>query len=365
MINNLDFCKKIIDENLDKFTYKFPSAVGIDYIYAPSDNLDWTNAFWTGMLWLMFEMTGDEKYRKVAEIQCLDFKNRIEKRIATDTHDLGFLYTLSTVAEYKITGSEEAKNTSLKAADELIIRYKEKGEFIQAWGSLDDVNNYRLIIDCLLNLPLLYWATEVTGDKKYYNIAYKHLQTTLSVIIRDDFTTLQTFFFDPQTGKPTHAQKHQAYSDDSCWSRGQAWGIYGTALSYGYTKDENLIPIYKGLLDCLISKLPEDYTPYWDLIFTSGDEQRDTSAASIVICGILEMSKYIDEPKYLDIAEKMMNSLTENHTTKDIPNANGLLKDGTSSRPHGSQNNECNIWGDYYYLEAIMRYNNKDWKMYW
>ena len=137
----------------------------------------------------------------------------------------------------------EAKNSAIKAADCLLERWKPKGEFIQAWGNIHDNAMYRLIIDCMLNLPLLYWATDVTGDAKYREIATKHAKTCRSVIIRPDGTTYHTYYFDPETGAPLRGVTHQGFSDDSCWARGQAWGIYGFALSYAYTKNDVFIEV--------------------------------------------------------------------------------------------------------------------------
>ena len=130
-------------------------------------NTEWTNGFWTGILWLCYELTNDPKYRNLAEKNVESFLNRIEKNIEVEHHDLGFLYSISCVSAYKLTGSEKGKRAALLAADKLISRYQEKGEFIQAWGELGAKDNYRLIVDCLLNIPLLYWATEVTQDEKY------------------------------------------------------------------------------------------------------------------------------------------------------------------------------------------------------
>lgn len=360
---------KKIDENLENFTHKFPAAASLNNVYPAADNTCWTGSFWTGMLWLAYEVTGDEKYRKVAEIQLESFKKRIEERIATDTHDLGFLYSLSCVAAYKLTGNEMAKETALKAADALIERYKEKGEFIQAWGDIHDPTMYRLIIDCCMNLPLLYWATEVTGDQKYHEIAYKHVKTAVANVIREDASTFHTFYFDPETGAPDHGSTHQGYSDDSCWSRGQAWGIYGLPLSYIYTKDGILIENYKKITNYFLNRLPEDYVPYWDLVFTSGDEPRDSSAGSIAICGMLEMNKWLDESdpmkKIYDHAVKLiLKSLIENYSTKNVPESNGLLLHAVYGKPQNSGVDECNIWGDYYYMEALARLM-KDWKLYW
>jgi len=360
---------KKIDENLETFTYKFPASASKNNVYPAVDNTDWTSSFWTGMLWLAYEMTGDEKYRKVAEIHLDSFKERIEEGKHIDTHDLGFLYSLSCVAAYKLTGNEDAKETALKAANHLIGRYKEKGEFIQAWGSIHDPKNYRLIIDCCMNLPLLYWASEVTGDMKYHEIAYKHLKTAMATVIREDASTYHTFYFDPDTGAPLKGVTHQGYSDDSCWSRGQAWGIYGLPLSYVYTKDKEIIEVYKKITNYFLNRLPEDYIPYWDLIFTSGDEPRDSSAATIAVCGMLEMDQWLDEKDpmkkiYSNAVQLILKSLMDNYTTKDMPESNGLLLHAVYGKPQGNGVDECNIWGDYYYMEALVRLM-KDWKRYW
>ena len=360
---------KKIDENLDTFTYQYPAPASIHRIYPAIDNTQWTSSFWTGMLWLAYEVTGNEKYRKVAEVQLLDFKKRIDEKIAVDTHDLGFLYTLSCVAAYKLTGNEEAKNTAVKAADYLMGRYKEKGEFIQAWGDIHDPANYRLIIDCLMNLPLLYWATEVTGDTKYHDRAYKHLKTAVENVIRGDASSFHTYYFDPETGAPVKGTTHQGYADDSCWARGQAWGIYGLPLSYIYTKDELLLETNKKITNYFLNRLPQDQVCYWDLVFTSGDEPRDSSAAAIAVCGMLEMNKWLDDSDavkqiYANAANCILKSIIENYTTQDTPQSNGLLLHAVYNKNNNSGVDECNIWGDYYYMEALVRLM-KDWKLYW
>lgn len=365
----LDFIIKKIDENLDEFTYKYPAPASVNNVYPAIDNTDWTNSFWTGMLWLAYEYTGDEKYRKVAEIQCEDFANRIDKQICVEHHDLGFLYTLSCIAGYKLTGNEKMKETAIKAADKLITRYKEKGQFIQAWGAVDDPKAYRLIIDCYLNLPLLYWASEVTGDKKYYDIAYHHAKTALENVFREDSSAFHTFYFNPETGAPDHGATAQGYSDDSSWARGQAWGIYGLPLSYIYTKDKNFLDTAEKVTNYFLNRLPEDYVCYWDLIFGDGSgQERDSSAAAIAICGMLELVKHINNEDYKEIytnaCAAITRSLTEKYTTVNTPESNGILLHAVYAKPNGGVD-ECNIWGDYYYMEALMRYYNKDWKMYW
>lgn len=359
---------------LPEFTDKFQKAYSEDGFYKPTENRDWTTGFWTGEIWLAYEFTKDERLKAAGEIQMKDFLDRIDNRIDVETHDLGFLYSPSCVAGYKLTGSQVGKEAALKAADELITRFHEKGEFIQAWGPLGAPDNYRLIIDCLLNLPLLYWATDETGDDKYREIAEKHIHTALANVIREDFSTWHTFFFNMETGEPDHGATCQGYRDGSAWARGQAWGIYGTAIGYKYTKRREYIDIFKGVTDYYLRHLPEDLVPFWDLEFGDGDDQpRDSSSASIAACGMLEMAKYMeteDAAYYTGIAKKFMKSVKDHYAVTDFEASNGLVLHSTYSNhsPYNTCNHygvdECNIWGDYFYLEALTRLH-KDWCVYW
>ena len=361
----LEYCIDRERENIDIFGSLYPCPQSRDYLYDGQTNYEWTNSFYTGMLWLAYEMTKEECFMKKAQEQSADFRDRLDNRLDTlNTHDIGFLYSLSCVADYKITGSEKAKKTALEAAELLAKRFSDTAGFIQAWGNLNDPASHKLIIDCMLNIPLLFWAAETTGEEKYRNMAVSHLKATVSNAIRDDFTTHHTFYFDKETGRPLRGETHQGYSDDSCWARGQSWGIYGTALGYSYTKDESIIPIFNGLVDCFLSKLPEDKVPYWDMIFTNGDEPRDTSAASITLCGILEMNKHVPNERYMQAAEEILNSLIDKYMTDKITST-GLLTDGMYARMRGDRP-ECNIWGDYYFMEALVRIvSGGEWKKYW
>lgn len=358
---------------LSTFTHQFKKAYSVNGYYEPVENTDWTEGFWTGELWLNYENTLDVSFKEAAEIQIENFMKRIKEKVNVEHHDMGFLYSLSCVAGYKLTGNETGKEAALLAAEQLISRYHSVGEYIQAWGSMNSPDSCRLIIDCLLNLPLLYWASEITGDSKYEDIAKKHIHTTLSNVIREDYSTWHTFYFDPVTGEPSHGATCQGYRDGSAWARGQAWGIYGLALSYRYTKEPLCIDMFKNVANYFLSKLPDDLIPYWDLEFTSGDEPRDSSSAVIAVCGMLEMIKYLDEKDsnyYKEISLKIMKSVYDNYAVKEDSKSNGLLLHSTYSNrsPYNTCNHcgvdECNSWGDYFYLEALTRLS-KDWNLYW
>lgn len=370
----LDFsCKQIINV-LPDFTDKFQNAHSENGFYKPIDNVDWTNGFWTGQIWLAYEYCKEESLKKAAEIQITSFLDRINCKFKVDHHDMGFLYSLSCVAGYKLIGSEEGKVAALKAADQLISRFQPVGEFIQAWGDMSDPKEYRLIIDCLLNLPLLYWASEETGDEKYKVIADKHIHTAVANVIREDFSTWHTFFFDPETGKPHHGATCQGYRDGSAWTRGQAWGIYGMALAYQYTRSPEYIELFHKVTNYYLEHLPKDLIPYWDLEFKDGStEPRDTSSAVIVACGMHEMAKYLEQEEasyYIGTARRIMKALFDHYRVKDLHTSNGLVLHGTYSNhtPYNTCNHygvdECLSWGDYFYLEALTRLN-QEWKPYW
>ncbi len=366
---------KKVDMGIPRFTDTFPDAASKGYIYPAipygTDIDEWTSGFWTGILWLSYELSGEEKYRSLGEQNLPHYKDRIQKKLGVNHHDLGFLYTLAAVANYRITQNKEAKEVALLAADYLLTRYKERGQFIQAWGDLTDPDNYRLIIDCLMNIPLLFWATEVSGNPKYRQIAEHHAATTASVILRPDGSTFHTFFFNSTTGEPDHGATAQGYADNSPWARGQAWGIYGFAMAYGATKKSLYLEHCFRITDFFLDKLPKDKVCYWDLLFTDGsNEERDTSAAAIAVCGLMELLDYLEEDdprytRYAEAADTILFSLVTNYTTKDMPKAEGLLKEGVYSKPHKNGVNEANLWGDYFYLEALMRKRNPKWKRYW
>lgn len=372
--NGMEFAVKQVRCNLEEFTDKFQNAFSENGFYKPIENNYWTTGFWTGEIWLAYEWSHDEAFRKAADVQVESFLKRINDKYEVDHHDMGFLYSLSCVAAYKLTESKKGREAAIKAADQLITRYHPVGEFIQAWGPMNEPENYRLIIDCLLNLPLLYWATEETGEKKYREIAEKHIHTAIANVIREDYSTWHTFYFDMKTGAPDHGATCQGYRDGSAWARGQAWGIYGCALAYRYTGEKKYIENFKHVTQYFLEHLPEDLIPYWDLEFTDGDDQpRDSSSASIAACGMLEMAKYMEEEDalyYTDIAKKLMKSVYDNYRVTDSKISNGLVLHSTYSNysPYNTCNHEgvdeCNSWGDYFYMEALTRLA-KDWNPYW
>lgn len=370
----LQKASEIVIGNLTEFTYAFQPSCSHNGFYVPSPNRTWTTGFWTGEIWLAYEKTSDEKLKETGEIQVESFLQRIREKQDVAHHDMGFLYSPSCVAAYQLTGNEHAKEAAILAADNLMGRFQEKGQFFQAWGQLGTEENYRLIVDCLLNMPLLFWASQVTGKQDYRQKAEQHIKTAMKCIIRPDYSTYHTYFFDQKTGTPKKGVTHQGYRDGSAWARGQAWGIYGAALSYSYLKDSAYMDIFEKLTAFFLEHLPKDLIPYWDFDFDDGSEEpRDSSSAAIAVCGMLEMAKYLPKDKsdfYSGMARRMLKALSDKCFVLSKDKSNGILLHGTYARksPYNTCFNngvdECVSWGDYYYMEALTRLS-RDWKPYW
>ena len=377
MAEELDRICGVLKRNMERYGTDFPSACATGGKYRIKKNDDWTNGFWTGMLWMAYLHTGDNAFKALALKNTDSFRQRLDDHFVLDHHDIGFLYSPSVVAAYRITGDEGQRDLAVRAADVLAARFQEKGGFIQAWGKSGDPKEYRLISDSLLNLPLLYTAAEITGEARYREMAQRHYENVIRLIIREDGSTYHTYYFDSETGAPSHGATHQGYSDNSCWARGQAWAIYGMPLHVrvsgrAFTAEEQ--ERHDRVVRYFLEHLPEDLVPFWDLEFGDGDDQpRDSSSASIAACGMLEMAKYMepdDRDYYTGIAKKLIKSVANHYAVKDPAVSNGQVLHSTYSNhsPYNTCNHygvdECNIWGDYFYMEALTRLH-KDWQVYW
>ena len=377
-LDALDNAIRIIRRNLPDYTYKCQDTSSTDGIYKAIDNVEWTTGFWPGELWLAYEESGDETFAHAAGIFVESFLERIRKHVAVDHHDMGFLYTPSCVSAWMLTKNAHAREAALAAADNLITRFQVKGGFIQAWGAMGADDNYRYIIDCLLNLPLLYWATDETGKEIYRDIALRHTATCIANSFRSDYSSYHTFFMDKETGRPLRGETCQGYKADSSWARGQAWAVYGLALSYRHTGELSYLDLFEHVSRYFMDRLPDDMIPYWDLIFTEGDEPRDSSSASIVACGFLEaadafekLQEYEKARKYRKMAKELMKAVYDTCMARaEEKGINGLVKHGTYSKksPYNTCTeygvDECVSWGDYYWMEALVRLGGA-WKSWW
>ena len=339
--------------------------------YEWGENNDWIEGFYIGMMWLAYEYGQDTFYKESAEAYLTNFEERLERHVALDHHDIGFLYSLSAVAEWRVTGNEAARQVALKAAETLLKRWRPQIGIIQAWGLEDDPENGgRMIIDCLLNLPLLFWAYEQTQDQRYYDVAMRHALISQKFLVRGDGSSYHTFYFDRSNGNAIRGGTHQGYEDGSTWTRGQSWGIYGFALAYRYTKHDAFLDTSKRLAKYFIEHMPEDDVVYWDFdVPVEAGTPRDSSASAITACGLLELLELTSEDDssrqmFTDALDRTMRALVEKYATTDIPAAEGLLKHGSYHVRGDRAPDDYMIWGDYFYLEALVRLE-KGIKGYW
>lgn len=355
-----------LEMNMERFGANFPSACATDGKYRIKANDDWTNGFWTGMLSLAYEYTKDAKFLPLIDQNVKSFQKRLDDHFVLDHHDIGFLYSLSAGAAYQLTENESYKATFLQAADVLLARFQENGQFIQAWGKYGEANEYRLIIDSFLNLPLLFKATELSGNPRYAQVAKQHYQTILKTVFRADATTYHTFYFDTETGAPLHGATHQGNSDTSTWSRGQAWAVLGIPLNEAYVHSSQIPAIYKPVVDVFLKNLPADLIPYWDFDFSDENPaEKDSSAAAIAACGLLEAAKLSAYPEADLLAKGLIYQLGEQYTAFTDSENEGLLLHGVYAHSEGKGVDEPNLWGDYFYFEALTRLLNPTWKKYW
>jgi len=370
---------RTIDANLVTFADAYPHDTTVRNVYPPrqygaypeGSNVGWTTGFWPGMIWLAYELTGDAQYRRAGQVHIQRYAERLQNRLDVDHHDIGFLYTPACVAPWRLTGNELARQTGLQAAEQLMTRYLDAPGIIQAWGALNDpAQRGRTIVDSLMNTPLLYWASQVSGHQRYQIAARRHALQLARHFVRPDDTTFHTFYFDAETGAPRFGKTAQGAADDSCWARGQAWAMYGFTLNYAYTRDEALLDTARRVSDYFLAHQPADKVAYWDLIYTDGSgQERDSSASAIAVCGLMELIQFLpdgpDKTRYQQAATEILDSLIQNYAASSVPGSNALLLHGVYSKPGGAGVDEGNLWGDYFYLEALTRQAQPDWARYW
>ncbi len=321
---------------------------------------NWTTSFFTGMAALEFEVSGDLYFLKQLNRFKDLYKNKVNEYGMDTMHDLGFLYILYSKALYMLTGDPDHKNTAIKAAEELAKRYNVKGEYIRAWGRMDDhKSDYEglAIIDCMMNIPLLFWASHETGNSLFYDIAVKHADTTYKLFVREDYSVYHAYRFDSDSGKPKGGDNYCGYSINSHWARGTNWAIYGFALAYGYTNDSKYLEISKKIADKYLECMGDNLIPIWDFRLSEGSKTiLDSSAASVSVCGFMEILKYDkDNKKLANYSDKILNALCTDEYIDFNESCAGILKKAEVGDGIGAAKNAYTSWGDYYLMEALAK----------
>ena len=338
---------------------RFPHAsVNGEYVLEPP--YWWTAGFWPGLLWLVYRDTKDESIRMLGE-SCERQLDQVIVDYYRLDHDIGFMWQLTSVARYKLLGEEESRRRALLAANLLSARYNIKGRYIRAWNPWQpgEDNSGWAIIDCAMNLPLLHWASDISGDPRYKHIAMAHADTVLEHFIRPDGSVNHIVIFDPASGEKLGVNGGQGYSEQSAWSRGAAWAIYGMALSYKHTGEDRYLQAAQRVADFFIANLPADHVPVWD--FRLPDDipgYRDTSAGACAACGLLLLAEQVadsDSTLYHEVGKRMLHTLYSHYGAWDNDAEEGLILHGTSHYPEGKNIDVPLIYGDYFFAEGVSR----------
>ena len=336
------------------FGTEFPAyGAGKSYVLTPNQN--WLAGFWSGILWLSYAATGDSAFREHAESLLPTYEARLTERIRLN-HDLGFLFTLAARPQYELTGHDHSKALAIRAADELFMRFNSEGRYLQAWNDFGDPDEGgRFIIDGMLNIPLLFWASHITDDLRYAKVAVAHAETSQRFLVRDDGSTYHTYIMNPETGEPICPHTHQGYSDTSMWSRGQAWAITGFAIVAQWTGRDDFLDTAKKSAERFMEELPAQTVPLWDFrVPKEAPQYPDSSAAAIAANGMLRISQLtgMDDP-YAEWARSLIHTLITQCYDTD-PDARGWLQHGTLHAIKGWGIDTYQIFGDYFFLEALL-----------
>jgi unsaturated chondroitin disaccharide hydrolase len=317
---------------------------------------DWTSGFFPGVLWFLYEYYGNTDWREQAK----KYSEWIEKeKTNAGTHDMGFKIYCSIGTGYRLTKDPHYKEVIITSAKTLSKRFNPKTGVIRSWDHNQDKWKNPVIIDNMMNLELLFEATQLTGDSSFYKIAVSHANTTMKNHFRADYSSYHVIDYDPETGAVLKKNTHQGYSDESAWARGQAWALYGYTMCYRFTKDPAYLKQAENVTAFILNhpNMPKDLVPYWDFNAPGiPNEPRDASAAAVIASGLYELSGYSKKRKlYLSKANQMLKNLATNYSSGDGKNKGFILGHSTGSKPANSEVDVPISYADYYYLEALLR----------
>ena len=342
-----------------KMTYAVGKAREVDYIPYSTENGQWkpihihwwTNGFWPATMWQMYLATKDELYRdeairaeKMLDVNLVDFE--------VLSHDVGFMWLIQSGVRYALEGNKDSYARTMKAAQHLACRYNPNG-FIRAWNG--EGRQGWAIVDCMMNLPLLYWASEVSGDPRFRLIAMKHADTAMDVFVRPDGSCNHIIIFDAETGEVLDNPGGQGYESGSSWSRGQAWALYGFTLSYLHTGKQAYLDAAKRVANYFISQITDDYIPRCDFRQPAEPVLKDDTAGTVAAAGLLVLAQQLPELEavtYYDVAVKMLRAMEKEDINWEL-NDPALLQRCTSAYHDIPGRHMTMNYADYYFVEAI------------
>lgn len=335
----------------------FPRSIRADTLRL-DDIYDWTSGFFPGSLWYMYELSGNEFFKEEAT-KFTSYLHDI--RYYKGTHDLGFMIYCSYGNQLRLTNDTSIAPIIVQTSDNLISRFNETTQTIRSWDFGEW--QYPVIIDNMMNLEMLFWASEYTNNPIYKDVAIKHANTTLEHHFREDMSSYHVIDYDTISGDVVSKGTFQGYSDESHWARGQAWGLYGYVVCYRYTQDAKYLKAAVDIADYIIDKVKtDDLIPYWDYVAPNiPNAPRDASAAAITSSALFELSKYSSQNKteYYNYAETILKNLSgEGYLSKQGDNFGFILTHSVGHLPANSEIDTPINYTDYYYLESLKRYRD-------
>lgn len=357
----LDKCTTKISTTVDRtgnFIPYLPDSEGLyTKNYAKEDLGWWTNGFWSGVMWLMDDCCDDPKYANVANFIEEQFDDLYLNRFNALHHDVGFMWLHTAVANYRRNGSDQSYKRGIHAANVLAARFNVNGNFIVAWNW----ESGWMIVDSLMNIPLLFWATEESGDERYRAIAYKHLETALEHIIREDGSSNHICTFDPISGEYLGPNAGQGYEVGSTWSRGLSWVIYGMTTAYGYTKDTRYLDAAKRAANYFIANsIQHDFVAPIDFMSPADPYFPDTTATVITASALIDLAQYVTEQEgqnYLKVVDIILEKLDSEHCNYDLDKDSILQAGAERYRPNADPKGIAIVYGDYFLLECLLKLN--------
>lgn len=360
--HEIDYCRSQASRTLSmvKQADGMPNAIEKDsthWRFSPPEG--WTSGFWPGILWYLYESTQDEAWKLAADSVTQTILPLTNKKARS--HDSGFIVMCSLGNAYRLTGNWEYKDAILQAADSLAGLYNPGVGTILSWPSMVTKMDWphNTIIDNMMNLELLFWASKNGGGKRLADIAVKHAEVTMKHQFRKDFSSYHVAIYDTLTGTFIKGVTHQGVGNHSMWARGQAWAIYGYTMTYRETQDPRFLAFARQVADVYLLRVPEDLIPYWDFDDPHvPDAFRDASAAAITASALLELSTYVNDKQlaatYRKKAEQMLVRLSSERYQSRQKNSAFLLH-SVGHMPKQSEVDASIIYADYYYLEALIR----------
>ncbi len=337
---------------------RFPRFIQEDGTWSMTDSCAWSSGFFAGCLWLMYEHTGDKQWEQVARIWT---ENLEQEKLATGDHNNGFKMLPSYGNGYRLTGDERYREVLVESARSLATRYSEKVGHIKANEA--EQWQFPVLIDTMVNIELLFWASRNGGESSWFDMAVTHALNTIEHHIRADGSTIQLVDCNPETGEVIGNDTLCGLSGESAWSRGQGQALYGFITAYRYTEDPRFLAAAQKVADFLIDHLPADGIPYWDVSDPAlPNIMRDASAASVATVGLLELCEKAADAearqKYRTTSVTMIASLCSSAYLADNTKSAGIITHATWKKPTDPQSDTSLIWGDYYFLEAVLRLNH-------